>query len=428
VSVLLLVRSSEGVVTPPAAGFVVVARNTPEVSFEIDFTNEPTSTIRTWTSLSDRLREIHLRVYRTTELDEFQIGTLTVVLDNNDRAVEPNFAASPYFPNVVPRRPVRYQARWSGVDYPRFLGFIRAFGTEWPGQRDSVVVIEAADYGFVLNRATVTLNGYPEETVKQRINRVLDAIGVLLGDREIDNSSTVVAAVPEAEEGQEPTVVGALGHCQDCARSEGGYLFVTRTGRVAFHNSYHRRDVLGSPAVSFGDDPTNTAEQPYSPDLLGQLSDSQLWNEAAVLTAAGERESHSDAASVARFWPSRRDEFRSVLARPGDAFALASTFVWRYKEPRVRYPRLTVPMLDRAAMNMPALLGAEVGTRCQVLRRPPGGGAVIDEEVHVEGISDDVKVQGAVWNLGFDVSPADAALDVFQLGTDALDADKVVGY
>ena len=401
----------------------------PEISVDWSPTTDPDAT-PVWASLTSRVREYHARLYRQTELDEFQTGEFALVLDNRDRELEPGYTGSSHSPNVLPRKRIRVQARHNAVTNDRVGGFIRVLPVSWPGQLDAIVAVSCADYGMALNRAQVTLNGYPEELAHTRIGRVLDAVGVPAGDRDLDTSDHMCAEVAalDATSSNQQTV-GALEHCRQAALSDGGYLFVARDGTITFHNRAHRRDVLGTPAGTLGDLP---GEIPYQPSLVGQMDDSRLWNRAAVLTADATREEASNATSEGAYWPSRRDDFQSLLARPGEAAALASLFVWRYKDARLRFPAVEV-LLESSHMataHIAALLAADVGTRFTVKRRPPGGGAAIDQDVHVDGIQEDV-VRGQPWQLSLDVSPADVDTDFWVLGTSTLQtgaSPAVVGY
>lgn len=407
------------------ATWVSVHPRMPDISVDIAFADPPTDATPTWTSVSSRLRAYTARLYRQSELDEFQTGEFTVTLDNRDRALEPAYASSAYYPNVVPRKRIRVQARYSGVTYDRIGGFVKAIPVSWPSQKDAVVVFQCADFGMALNRAQVTIDGYPEELAHLRIGRVLDAIGVAAADRAIDTATHTLAAIPALAVGQQPTTVGALEHCRAAALSDGGYLFVARNGVITFHNRAHRRDILGTPAGTFGD--AASGEIPYSPDLVAQMDDARLWNRATVLTADAVREESSDATSEAAYWSARRDDFQSLLARPGEAAALASLFVWRYKDPRLRFPAISlIPETSHSGMDIATCLSADVGTRFTLKRRPSAGGTLIQQDVHVEGISE--SVQPGMWNLTFDVGPADPSATFWTLGTSSLNSTAIVGY
>lgn len=60
-----------------------------------------------WTDVSPYLREpYNVRRGRQTELDTVEAGTHTVTLDNRDGRFTPQWASSPYYPNVVPIRKI----------------------------------------------------------------------------------------------------------------------------------------------------------------------------------------------------------------------------------------------------------------------------------------------------------------------------------
>jgi len=396
----------------------------PSISVEVSWGTDPAGT-PSWQSVTARLREYHARLYRQTELDEFQTGTFTLVLGNADRELEPLYAGSSLYPNVIPRKRIRVQAKWGGTVYDRVTGFVRGIDVRWPGQADAVVTLDCADYGMILNRAQVTLDGYPEETVTARIGRVLDEIGVPAGDRDLDTSEVLCAEVPVPAEGEQSQTVGALAHCRQAAMSDGGYLFVSRDGKVTFHNAQHRRDLASSGTL--GD--AGAGEIPYRPSLVAGLDDSRLWNRAAVLAADGTREETTDSTSQTAYWPARRDDFQSLCAYPGEAAALASLFVWRYRDPRLRLPKLEVLLAEQGNMtsaNVATLLAADVGVRFTVKRRPPGGGAAIDQGAHLEGLQEDVVPGG--WRLMMDLSPADTTTTWWELGTHSLADTAYVAY
>lgn len=422
---LLLLFGGTG--TPPlvvAAEWVSIHPLMPDISVQISFDTDPADT-PVWVNVAEDVRETHLRLYRSSELDEFQTGELTVILSNLDRELEPLYAGSSHYPQVVPRRRIRYRERYGGIEYDRFTGFITSYSLSWPGQVDAVVAVTASDYGLVLNRAQVTVNGFPEELVHERIERVLDAIGIPASDRSIATSTHTVGEEEELLFGNvNIKVEGALGHCRTAAQSDGGYLFIARDGKITFHNRTYRLDNLDTPVGTFGD---GAGEIPYTESLVGSLDDSKLWNTVTVTTADGTRESVSDSDSMTAYWESRRDDFQSVLVRPGEAAALASLWVWRYKDPRLRFPRIDCVIADHPSwtgQDISVLLSADIGTRFTLKRRPPGGGVEISQDMHVEGITEDNAPMMA--RIGFDASPADVDESWWVIGTSALGTNTYV--
>lgn len=399
----------------------------PEISVDISFSTDPGDT-PSWESVSDRVRGLSTRLYRQSERDEFETGELFVTLDNLDRELDPTNTASGWYPDVLPRRRIRYQARWNAVTYDRFYGFIRSINQQWQPQPDAVAVVSAADYGLVLNRAQVDILAYPEELASARITRVLDAIGVPAGDRSIATATyTVAAGDVGAETDATERIVNALEHCRQCAQSDGGYLFIGRDGKITFHDRYYRLTNESSPAGVFDDDGTDI---PYTPGMFGAHDDSRLWNRAAIITADGTREEASDSTSETTYWPARRDDWQGLHAYPGEAAALASMLVWRNKDVSMRFPQISTVLLQTDTMStaeIATLLAADVGTRFTITRRPPGGGSAITEDVHIEGISEDIS-PGSAFTLTFNVSPAEPAPTFWVLGTHAFNSTAALGY
>ncbi|HEY1179929.1 MAG TPA: carbohydrate binding domain-containing protein [Phytomonospora sp.] len=82
--------------------------------FEVAFSTDPDAPSPAWVDLSPR---VHLpsgitnRRGRGDEFDTSQPGTLQITLENLDGALSPDNTASPYYPNVLPRRRCRLTYR-----------------------------------------------------------------------------------------------------------------------------------------------------------------------------------------------------------------------------------------------------------------------------------------------------------------------------
>ena len=67
--------------------------------------------------VSDRVRSINVSRGKSRELDRFTAGQTAIEFNNNDRAFDPEYAASPFFGQIIPRRDVRVKANGSAVFY-----------------------------------------------------------------------------------------------------------------------------------------------------------------------------------------------------------------------------------------------------------------------------------------------------------------------
>lgn len=85
--------------------------NYPTITCEIAFDSKPMATTQLYQDVSARLRgQVTITRGRPHEMDQIDIGTATLTLDNRDGALNPFNSASPYAPNIVPRRRLRLQA------------------------------------------------------------------------------------------------------------------------------------------------------------------------------------------------------------------------------------------------------------------------------------------------------------------------------
>src|SRR4051812_33820982 len=87
--------------------------DTPGLSVEIDFTNDPTNPTRVWTDITPDIRALtYTRSGRDDELQRTSAGTLTCTLDNRTGKYDPTNTTSPYWPGVKRMRWIRVRAYW----------------------------------------------------------------------------------------------------------------------------------------------------------------------------------------------------------------------------------------------------------------------------------------------------------------------------
>lgn len=118
----------------------------PTAVVEVAFTDGPYVLSPTWTAVTSYVREITVRRGRATEVENFEAGTATLVLDNRDRRFDPFYASGPYYGNLLPRRQIRIRATNNGTTYDVFRGYVEG----WPvtltdAGYDSTVTVQAYD-------------------------------------------------------------------------------------------------------------------------------------------------------------------------------------------------------------------------------------------------------------------------------------------
>lgn len=100
---------------------------------------------------------------KQNELDRYQAGTMTVVLDNDDRTYDPTYAASPLSGHILPMKRVRLVAAWDGVEYPVFFGYADRWIQNREGPHRGTTTLEATDGFKVLERAGLASSAYAVE-------------------------------------------------------------------------------------------------------------------------------------------------------------------------------------------------------------------------------------------------------------------------
>lgn len=112
----------------------------------IAFADGPLVAAPTWTEVTSDVRKVDVQRGRSNELDDFQAGRATIVLNNRGRKYDPDYTAGPNYPNVKVRRQIKIEAVYSAVTYPIFRGHVTSWVQDWPGYgKDAVCGVQCAD-------------------------------------------------------------------------------------------------------------------------------------------------------------------------------------------------------------------------------------------------------------------------------------------
>jgi hypothetical protein len=134
------------------------------IVFEVALDSNPLDT-PIWTDLSDRLtHDVSTFRGRQDEESEFAPGEMTVTLRNDDRHLDPDYAAGPYFGKLLPMRRARLTV--SGVVAATVItGFVQGWPQEW-GHRSSVVPLEIVDATALPANRPLANSAFEVEVVK----------------------------------------------------------------------------------------------------------------------------------------------------------------------------------------------------------------------------------------------------------------------
>jgi hypothetical protein len=134
----------------------------PTITVEVAFTTDPGAT-PTWTDLSSRLVRFSVDRGRQRELDRFSAGRAQIVLDNTDRALDPSYTSSAYYPNVVPMRRVRIRATYNAITYDIFNGYADSWDQTYEPPAVATCTLQATDAFKVLGNMELLTSVYAED-------------------------------------------------------------------------------------------------------------------------------------------------------------------------------------------------------------------------------------------------------------------------
>jgi hypothetical protein len=393
--------------------------NFPQTVIEIGFASNPGTAQASivWTDVSDRCRGFSTSRGRKHELASFEAGTASITLQNRDRAFEPTYSGSPYYPNVVPLRPVRISEVWNGVTYRLFTGFVEEWPPSYNGPTDSEVTISCVDAFELLSQVALTVS-YSQESSDVRIGHVLTSAGFPLADRILGSGDSDVEASTLTE-------TAGLSHINDVVATELGRFFASGTGSAVFQNRTARfLPPYNTSQGTFGD---GAGELPYVDHSVAFTKD-EIRNDVTVTRDGGTGQEASDATSVGNYF-TRSYAVSPLLTSDSEAASMATWLVSVYKDPKLRVTSVVLHPRMSPATLWPQALGREIGDRITINRRPPGGAGTNTGDHYIEGISH-VAAKGSkgwTWTTQLFTSPVVQGT-AWVIGTSTLNTTTVLVY
>lgn len=328
--------------------------------------------------VTDDLKAFTVRRGRSRELERYQAGAATVVLDNSGRKYDPaaGTAVTPFGASMRPRKAVQITADGE----PVFSGVVDDWDLDYALEGDHEASVKTTD-GFVfLANQEIEPHTTTAEKSGERIEAILDRSEIAwpVGRRDLDEG---VANLQADSIGgtADPKPVNALQYLQKVDESEQGALFVARDGRLTFR-SRAALQVLSD--VVFADDGSGI---PFT-SILASFGSEELRNRITVTRLNGGTATAVDAASVTAYGAIDFEIRDSLLASDTEAQGLADVILARYSEPLLRVDGLEVSLNALTPAQTAQVLALELGALVRVLYTPSGIGDPIDQFVRLDSI------------------------------------------
>lgn len=251
-----------------------------------------------------------------------------------------------------------------GQNIPIYIGYRPAYGgvsvdRTFKGNIDEFAIYQ--NNVFPADRALAHYNAgsmpWDGDSPGRRVTRMLDGIGWSTAMRSLDTGSSVLGP---ADFSNAPKTLDLIHLITDTER---GPIFIDRFGRVRLIG---RSSFINSSSVAtFGDDPLNPIEIPFTEPFTIDYDDKRIINEASISKAFGPLDqTATDPTSILKY--GRLTYERSDLLMSNDTEALdhANWMVQHYKDPVQRLNYITIR--GCSISQWAQVLNLDIGSRVTV--------------------------------------------------------------
>ena len=333
--------------------------------------------------VSDLLDSIQTIRGRNAQADQFQTGTMTMRLIDQNGDFNPQNTNSPYYGLLSPMRKVTIGANFNDVNYDIFAGFITSYTTTTPKNATDVVytTITAVD-GFRLaqNAQISTVPGATAGDLSgTRITQILDAIAWPITQRDIDPGLTTLQADP----GTPRTALAAM---QTVEISEYGALYCGKNGDFVFQDRSVTSESIGLPPTVFNDD--GTALTYFN--AIWRFDDTLIYNQANITRTGGTVQTSTNQASIDKYFLHSYNQQNLLMQTDAVALDYANAYVASRAETSSRCDAITLDLYtDNYNAGITAALDLDFFDPVTVTTNQPGA-STLTKTLQVFGIAHNI--------------------------------------
>jgi hypothetical protein len=320
---------------------------------------------------------------RSATADEFQTGTLTLrIVDQNGDFNSQN-ENSPFYSYLTPMRKVSISATYGGTTYPMFSGFITSYTTTTPRNANDVVytTISAVDATRLAQNAQIsTVTGATAGDLSgTRINQILNTIAWPSSMRDIDAGLTTLQADP----GTARTALAAL---QTATNSEYGAIYVDASGSWTFQDRLVTTASIGDTPVVFND---NGSDISYF-NAIWRLDDTLVFNQANITRTGGTVQNATNAASVEKYFAHTYNQQNLLMETDAVALDYARAYVASRAETSIRCDAIELDLYtDNYTAGTVAALDLDFFDPVTITTNQPGN-STLTKTLQVFGVAHNV--------------------------------------
>jgi hypothetical protein len=320
---------------------------------------------------------------RNAQADQFQTGTLSLRIVDQNGDFNPQNPASPYYNLLTPMRKVQITATYGATTYPIFSGFITSYTTTTPKNANDVVytTIQAVDaFRLAQNAQISTVAGTSAGQLSgARINALLDAISWPNSMRDVDAGLTTMQADP----GTARTSLAAM---QTVEISEYGALYVDAAGSFVFQDRAVTAGSTGLTPTVFNDNGTDIG---YF-NAVWRLDDTLVYNSASVTRTGGTTQTAINQPSIDKYFVHSYNQQNLLMQTDAVALDYAQAYVASRAETSIRCDAIQLDLYtDNYNTGIIAALSLDYFDPVTITTNQPGA-STLTKTLQVFGVAQSI--------------------------------------
>ena len=319
--------------------------------------------------VSNQVNRIETNRGRTALSDEFQTGSLTLRIVDQNGDFNPQNVSGPYYNLLTPMKKVQITATYNAITYPIFAGYITSYVTTYPDESSvdlATTTIQAVDAFRLAQLAQIsTVAGTSAGQLSgARVDNILDQISWPASQRDIDPGLTTLQALFTV------------------ANSEYGAIYVDADNNFVFQDR-------GVTAGSIGGTPTVFADDGSGIDYFDAswiLNDVLVFNKATITRVGGSPQVALSQASIDKYF--LHSYFLNELLMESDAVALdyAQAYIASRQETTIRVDAIVLDLYTPSYNSgIVAALGLDFFDPITVKTTQPGG-SILEKTLQIFGV------------------------------------------
>ena len=324
---------------------------------------------------------------KNRELDQYDQGLANIVFNNNQRTFDPEYGASPFAGQIIPKR----QVRISSGSSIQFYGLIDDWNLQYEPNGDSIAAAACSDATASFASQTLFTRVNTAQKSGERINEILSLpeIDWPLSLRQIDTGQMTLGADTIADN------TNALEYFRLIEQSEPGAFFIGKDGSVVF------KDRITAPltdGVTLSDDGTGIPYQTIRVQYGSELLANEIVLESAITTTQVVQQ---DLDSIEEYGIFNLTRTGLLIGDDTDLEELADFYSQKYSSPEYRFEAVDILLDELTTGQQEDLLALEIGDVVQIKFTPNQIPPAINKYAEIISVNHTIDLDNHILTLGF---------------------------